>query len=286
MSCELVIHKNINNYAHVDEEKDRRGVYKKGYIVAVRANPNNIHSDKEKLNFTFVRVTDADVAELESYSKEWEMYIDYELVGSDTSIDGYRYRIFSTNPGVSFRGAITLTKAQKYLDNWNVDIFSTAQNEIVVDVTVFDMLKSKGFWDRPEGLTGMTASEVSYNESTGEHIIDVDWSNFLPNVEHREGVAQEMQSRILQRGGTVIDYDLQAETGRFSMYRNDVLTWFRDDVYSQLRKQFIHYRRQFYIEPSLVDTIENSFVTNGTPMEVTKSQLATYVKSMLDKVDA
>lgn len=286
MNCEIVIAKDPYNFVHPDENKDRSGVYKKGYFVSARENPNDVHSDKEKLFFTFIRVSDADADELnEIYEKMWELEIDYELVGSNTTIDGHRFRLFSVNPGVSLRGEITLSKAQSYLDNWNTSIFSVSQNEIVIDIIIYDMLRSKGFWDREEGLQGLTASELSYKKTTGIHTVQVDWSNYLPEFP-RSKIAKELQKRILQREGIINSVDLENNIGEFSITRNSVLKWFRSDLFEKIRKNNVVYRRLFYIEPNIVDFVENYFITNGTGYSVTKAELSTYVKSMLDKASA
>lgn len=288
MACELQIHRNPNNYVHPDVETNKTGVYKKGYIVTGKNLPHSGWGAKERFDygtFVYLTVSDASWEELEDYNRSWELKIDYEKLGQNLSVDGHRYRIFGTNPGVSLRGAVSPQRVAAYLDLWNVSVVSWNSNEVVVDVAIYDMLRSKGFWDRPEGLQGLTASE-NYNQSTGDHIVTVDWSNYMP-TESRNIIASNLRSRILQRGGVIDSVDSQNQVGTFTINRTDVLKWFRTDLFDKVRKQGLLYRREFYIPESDVDNlVQYSTNHNGDSYTVTKAQLASTVQSMLTKADA
>lgn len=289
MACEIMIHRNSSNYSNPNAELDRQGVYKKGYIVGGRTLPHAGWGNQERFEagkFVFIKITDADWSEFEGYDREWELEIDYQKMGEDLTTDGHRFSIFSTNPGLSFRGAITREKAENWLNNWNVTIHSTGLNEITIDCIIWEMLKSKGFWDRPEGLQGLTANEDSYNQTTGEHVISINWSNYLPNVK-RSMLAKNFQHRIEERGGEIITFDLQSETGTFKITRNDVLLWFRQEVYYLVRKFNVIYRRKFYLPEATVDQLtQYSANNNNEPYEATKAEFINYVESMLDKENA
>lgn len=287
MACEILIHRNVGNYSHPDSEKDKRGVYKKGYIVAGKTIPCN-WGNKEKFEggkFVTIRVTNADWEELHSYMKAWELEVDHEHVASNLSVDGHRYKLFSTNPGASLKGVITREKAQKYLDKWNVTIHSVAQNEIVMDCVIFDMLKSKFYWDLDD-LSGLSATEISYNESTGDHVVEVNWENFRTDIIDRDKVRNAIRNRVLSRGGIITSYIAPNEYGRFTINRIDVLQWFKTIIYRAIRRQNLIYRRQYYITESQVDQlVQYSENNNGEPYELTKAQLANNVQSFLDRVD-
>jgi len=288
MPCEILIHRNKNNYSHIDSVKDKQGVYKKGYIVIARDVPHSGWGNEEKFsagNFVTVLISNATADELNSYIDSWKLEIDYILIGSDLTIDGHRYKIFSTNPGTSGLANITKTKAEKYLNNWNVDVFSFDVNEVVFDIKIFDMVKSKGYLDEEE-LVGLNAIEQSYNQITGEHIIEVDWSNYRSEVANRNSIASSIQNKIIRRNGTIISYNLNNQTGIFSIFRNDVLKWFKSDVKQKIIDSNVLYRRQYYIPEVDVDSLVQYSNNNSEPYELTKAQLSTYVNSFLDKVDA
>lgn len=290
MACEILIHRNKNNYSHADTEKDRRGVYKKGYIVIGKTLPHSGWGNAEKFeggNFVHIKVTDATWEELKDYADSWKMNIDYELVGSNLSIDGHRFRIFSTNSGLSGYGNLTRNKIEKYLDNWNASIFSINTNAVVIDVTINNLLRSKSFWDYVpgDGLADIEYQQLSYNQSTGEHVYLLGYSNVRPEIENRSLVAEKIAYRLGKRGFTFANHNTVNQTAEATIFRNEVLVHFRDEVKKDLGKYVIHFRRQFYIEEADVDSlVQYSANHNGEPYEVTKTQLANYIKSQLNKV--
>lgn len=288
MPCELVIHRNKDNYSHIDSEKDKRGVYKKGFIVAGRDYPHSGWGNKERFEygkFVFIRVIDATWDELKGYADSWRHNIDYELVGSNLNIDGHRFRIFNTNSGASNYGNLTRNKIEKYLNSWNVDIFSVNVNEIVIDVVINNMLRSSAFWDYVpgDGLTDIQYSQLSYNKNSGKHVYYLDYSQVRTDITDRSLVAKKIAYRLGLRGVTFSNHNSVNQTAEATIYRNDVLKYFRDEVKRKLSKQIL-VRREYYIEESDVDLlVQYSNNHNGEPFEVTKAQLFNYIKSHLDK---
>lgn len=292
MACELLVHRNKNNYFHTDPEKDRSSVYKKGYIVTGKTLPHNGWGNKEQFsagNFVTLRITDATWEEILDYAEHWRQFIDYNKIGENLSIDGHRYRVYATNSGVSGRGNLTLQKIKKYLDGWNVTIFSNTTNEVVIDCIINNMLRSKSYWDYipGDGLTDIQYSQVSYNQSTGEHIYDLDYSNVRTEIQNRSKVAERLWFKLSKRGATLLSHNETNQTARVSIFRNDVLLYFKNEVYSDTANKSPVYKRQYYIEETDVDSLVN-YSTNhgGNPYELTKSSFLTYIKSMLDKGDA
>jgi hypothetical protein len=292
MACELLVHRNSKNYSHSDAVKDKSGVYKKGYIVIGKTLPHSGWGNKEIFsagNFVHIKVTDATWEELKDYAEHWRLFIDYELVGSNLEIDGHRFRIFSTNGGVSGYGNITRERIERYLNRWNAEIFSVASNEIVIDVTINNLLRSPAYWDYVpgDGLEDIGYSQLSYDQGTGEHVYLLDYSNVRPEILDRNSVAQRIAYRLSERGVTFANHDTENQTAEATIIRNDVLINFRNEVYKDVADNFPLYRRKFYIEESDVDSlVQYSENNNGEPYEVTKAQLANYFKDMENKVDA
>lgn len=292
MACEILIHRNKNNYSHTDTEKDKRAVYKKGYIVIGKTLPHSGWGNQEQFsagNFVTVRVTDATWEELTEYAESWRMFIDYTKIGEDLSIDGHRFRVFSTNPGISGKGNLTREKIENYLDKWNANIFSISTNEVVIDVTINNLLRSPAFWDYVpgDGLADIEYQQLSYNQTTGEHVYLLNYSNVKPEIQNRNAVASRIAHRLSKRGVTFSNHNPSNQTAEATIFRNDVLLHFRNEVYKDVANKFPLYRRQYYIEEADVDSLVNySTNNNGNPYELTKANFLTYIKSMLDKGDA
>jgi hypothetical protein len=273
MACEILIKTDVHgngtvNYTHPDPEKDKRGVYKKGYPVGMMDEPRTFRGYKEGLPyFCAVRVTDGNVADVEamisssfsgrSLTQGWEREIDWTVVNSDLAIDGWRMRAFATNPGFTNIAGINKEMVENYLNNWNAEVFSSASNEVVFDVAIFSSsagagaIQSDGFW-------GVDASNISFNETSyvsgsGTHTVEADYS--LTSF-----TSDQVDDRITQRGGTV-----DSNTGTvatFTIDRSDVFQYFKQEVKDALDRTM--YRRQFRIPEATVDTI----ISTGTEVIV------------------
>jgi len=270
MPCTILIKTDVHsggriNYSLADEEKDRRGVYKKGYPVAMYDDPRKPRGYKEGLPyFCEVHVTDASVAEVNAMIvstfsgtnmlQSWDREIDFSTVNNDPVIDGWRIDVFATNPGSSNYGGITGTMVENYLNKWNAEIYSATTNNVRFDVTIFEdasnnpgAIQSEGFWEAP--VTNISFTETDYNSTTGDHTVEADYS--LSGYE-----ADRVAIRVVDRGGTV-----NSNIGgviNFTINRSDIFQWFQNDVKQSLED--IIYRRQFYIPESTVDTI----ISTGT----------------------
>jgi len=292
MACEILIHRNKNNYSHSNIEKDKRAVYKKGYIVMGKTLPHSGWGNQEQFsagNFVILRITDAIWEEVRSYADHWRMLIDYTKIGEDLVVDGHRFRVYTTNPGVSGYGNLTLQKIENYLDDWNAIVFSNTTNEVVIDCVINDMLRSKSYWDYVpgDGIVDVQYSETSYDQGTGEHIYDLDYSNVRPEIVDRNEIYTRLERRLLLRNATISNHDSINQIMTVSIFRNDVLTYFRDEVYKDVANRFPLYRREYYIDSTDVDSLV-TYSTNhsGEPYEVTKAEFLTYMKSQLDRSDA
>jgi hypothetical protein len=270
MPCTILIKTDVHgdgtvNYYHPDAEKDRRGVYKKGYPVSIYDAPKKPRGFKEGLPyFCEIYVTDASVDELNamissifggvSIMQPWRREIDFSTVNNDPVIDGWRIDVYATNPGSSNYGGITGTMVENYLNKWNAEIYSATKNNVRFDVTIFEdasnnpgTIQSEGFWEAP--VTNISFTETDYNSTTGDHTVEADYS--LSGYE-----AEKVATRVVDRGGTV-----NSNIGgviNFTINRSDIFQWFQDDVRQALENTI--YRRQFYIPEETVDTI----ISTGT----------------------
>jgi hypothetical protein len=278
MSCEILIKTNTHgtgvvDYTHSDPEKDKRGVYKKGYPVGMEDAPRSFRGYKEGLPyFCAINVTDASVAEVEamivstfsekSLNQSWVRQIDFSTVNNNPTIDGWRIKVFATNPGFSNLAGITRTMVENYLNKWNAEVFSAATNEVIFDVAIYEdassnpgSIQSEGFWGVV--LTDVSFTETSYVEETGIHTVEADYS--LSSFS-----SERVQQRIEERGGEVISDVFSVVT--FTIDRVDIFKWFQHEVKEAVENTI--YRRQFRIPEITVDYI----IANGTEIVINHSK--------------
>ena len=287
--AEILIHVNHQDYSHADPEKDESGVYKRGYIVDIQEDSFSWGSKEGLPRFVKVNVTDADVAGVQSMvdsvfggtdiRQSWNRKIDFANVNSNLTIDGWRIRVFALNPGSTNKGGVTQTKAENYLNKWNASVNSATANEVVFDVAIFEdasnnpgALQSTKFWNFDD-ISNLTFTENSYNETSGVHEIELDYSA-EPLL---TGKDQQVATRVLTRGATIISHEPLSDTITFSITRNDVFQHFKEEV-RQLLETAV-YRTQFRIPEATVNTI----VSGGGTTDVTLATLQGYLINRLDE---
>ena len=303
MACEILIKGDTHgdgtvNYTHPDPDKDKAGVYKKGYPVNIRPYPHSGWGYKEgHPYFVQVRVTDGNVEDVEnliatnfggtSINQSWERKIDFTTVNNNVSIDGWRIKVFASNPGATNLAGITRAKVESYLNKWNAEIFSTGTNRVTFDVAIYKdgsnnpgALQSEGFWG--VDVSSIVFNETSYNEGTGVHRIEADYSGTSFDSDNVENIVKSRSGIIISNESKVIIFDIN---------RTDVFTYFKSEVKEALERSI--YSRQFRVLGSTVDTI----ISTGTKttishskgdrdyytLEVTLAQLQTYLINRLDE---
>jgi hypothetical protein len=274
MPCEILIKTDVHgdgtvNYSTGDVKKDERGVYKKGYPVSIFDAPYTHRGYKEGLPyFCAVNVTDASAAEVEAMiastfsekrlNQSWIRQIDFATVNNDLVIDGWRIRVFTTNPGFSNLAGITQSMVENYLTKWYASVFSTATNEVIFDVAIFEdafnnpgAIQSEGFW----GIvpTFVFFNETSYVSETGIHTVEADYTASV-------FTSEQVQERVEERGGEVVSDISSVIT--FTIDRVDVFKWFQQEVKEAIENTI--YRRQFRVPETTVDYI----IANGTQIIV------------------
>jgi hypothetical protein len=303
MPCEILIKGDQHGdgtigYEHPDPVKDKAGVYKKGYPVVIKPYPHPGWGYKEGYPyFVQIRVTDGDVSDVEaliassfsetSIIQDWSRVIDFATVNNDPVIDGWRIRVFATNPGANNYAGVTQSMVENYLTKWNAEVFSATANEVQFDVAIYEdgssnpgAIQSEGFWGIAP--TGVVFSEDTYDQGTGDHTVEADYSV-------TSFTADQVANRVAERGGTI-----NSNTGgiiNFTINRTDVFQHFQEEVRQALDQ--IIYRRQFRVAESTVDTIVSTGIKTTVShskgdrdyytLEVTLAQLETYLLNRLDE---
>jgi len=304
MPCEILIKGDTNaggvvNYTHSDPDKDKRGVYKKGYPVIVKEYPHSGWGYMEgHPYFVQARVTDGDVADVEamiastfsgnSMIQDWTRLIDFATVNNDIPIDGWRVNVFATNPGANDFAGVTQVMVENYLTKWNASVVQAIVNEVRFDVAIYEdsvpdpgAIQSEGFWGVVP--TDVLFNETSYVEGTGVHTVEADYSGSSFD-------ADQVEKRVINRGGIVSSNTAGVIT--FNINRTDVFQWFQQELREVLEQTM--YRRQFRVLETTVDLI----VSTGTKttvshlkgdrdyytLEVTLAQLENYIVNRLDEI--
>jgi len=246
-------------------------VYMTGYMVDVR-NHSRIGGKQVPPKFIQIEITDDDDAQgiQNIYCREWRKEIDWEFVGHDYSIDGHRLRVFVKPEFVSVSGLNSLTRDQveTFLNRWNATVVSIGQNEVVFDATVFNAIKSDGFWNRDVSLVGFT--EIDYNSSTGVHRVEANYSASDLN----QLSPDQIESYIVWRGGVINKHPTSKVT--FDINRIDVFAVFKQDVRTKTSGDYN--RRSFKL---LQQHIDIALANNGT-LSVTRQQFAQYIYNRLN----
>lgn len=275
MPVEIIFRAVNNDHALGDDLVDRC-TYKRGDpIEMLPSKPNfswgTIPESSDR--FLSITVTDATIEEVREYLADYKQRIDYEIVNSNTAIDGWRLRFYVSNMPVTGGLGLTLEQVENYFAKFNISIFSHAPNEVVVDALVKDVVMSAGFW-RVKTLTGkIIITEVSYTEASGEHIFNVDYSE----TKARPAL---LAVRVERAGGVILSHNTQNKTGLFSIKRSDVFTHFKKLV--DARDEVKHYnirRKRFRLPESACAYIESQ---GRHHVPVTKAQL---LAQLIDKVN-
>jgi hypothetical protein len=139
MPVEILIKTDVHgdgtvNYTHSDPVKDRAGVFKKGYPVTSKDVPHPGWGMKERLPwFVVVRITDATKEQVDNYLKSWERILDYEVLQSTPQ--GFRLKVFCTNPGNSGLGNITKEMVESYIEKYGGKIKEFTINSVTFDIS-------------------------------------------------------------------------------------------------------------------------------------------------------
>lgn len=248
------------------KESDRAAP--KGDLIEIRASG----TPKSGLNTPFVNVEIPDLmADWLPKGMAWKIEVDYEVVNNNPEIDGWRLRMFSATQNASAtQGGITRNQVEAFIANWNGTVHSFGQNDVVFDITIFDAIQSNNFWDaKPDNtwLPQVVFSEVSYDQGTGVHRVEADWSALDKNP-------TAVERRLMNLGVDLVSHADQIVT--FDAARSLVRQAFEDDIREKSRRMVQRFR--WRISDVAVDHIVN---VHGGEMVTDAATLNSY---LIDKV--
>jgi len=237
------------------------GYLSKGDIVDVRATS---HVLEVSPSLCTIECPDP-VGDKWFYRSAWEVIVDYVIVNNNPSLDGYRLRMFSALVDSSGNGSVSKNQVEAFINNWGGTIHSFGQNEVVFDITIYDAITSKNFWGRD--VTEYDFTETDYNESTGVHTIEVDYSSQGVNPTTIEKVVSNSGANVISHENKVITFEIDRATVR---------TRFEEDI-KEKSKEIVK-KSRYHVGTGVVDYIvgQGGFV---------QTDLTTLLGYISDKVD-
>ena len=233
-----------DGYLHSDLEKRRRASYYKGYLVQVFPGDYITTASECALpNFVHVVISDIDdIEQVRQYRERWDRLIDYGIVNHQISTDGYRIKVYGTQTSLTDQnvngGKVTQEMVENYLNKWNGQLFSATTNDIKFDISISGCAVSKEFWDI--SLSGTDTEELSYDEETGIHRIQIDYSS-------KSWPEEAVEDIVDYRGASIISHvnNLVTKIIVFDIGRNTVLNNFKENVKEKIEQ--VLYRRKYYV---------------------------------------
>lgn len=234
----------------------------KGDIVEIRATGSGF-GGKEPDAFVLAEVPDTPMTDYEGYNDQWKRNIDFEVVNQDVAQDGFRLRLFADNNNGSL-GAITKDEVEAFINSWGGTVHSFGSNEVVFDIRIYDALVSTAFWEID--IPNVVFDELSYDQETGIHRIEADYSALGNNPTYVERYVSRMGLDIVSHANKVLTYYADRAVVRQA---------FEDDIKEKARKRIA--RRRYHVSEAVVDNIVSQ---GGT----TTTDITTLMSYVQDKI--
>lgn len=241
-----------------------RGIQKKGDVIEIRASGTPFGGVEPDV-FVLVEALGVPMADYLKYNEAWRNVLDYEVVNQNVTLDGFRLRVFSTTVSIGGLGGITKDNVELFLNKWNAAVFAFAANSVTFDFGVYNALQSEAFWEVP--IAGVLFNEISYDQGTGIHRIEINYSAIGNNPTY-------VERYVVQKGGTIISHDNKILT--CDITRASVLNGFKADIKDKVEK--VVAKRRYYVTSAIVDYV----IAQGGMVTATEAQIATYLKDKLD----
>ena len=150
----------------------------KGDIVEIRATSTPTQIGDEATYFVWVDVPSVPIKDFKQYNELWRLDIDFEVVNSNISVDGFSIRVFAVTVNSVNRGALSKDDIEEYIEEWGGTVFSFGTNEVIFDILISDAIVANRFWRawKTDVLSLVDFTELSYDSGTGLHRLQIDYS--------------------------------------------------------------------------------------------------------------
>ena len=267
MAVDILIETNWNNHV---------GGWQKGDIVAMKQVPFTWGKKEGMPRFVKVTITDANynnvqimvqsVFNAQKLVGSWVQSLNWDVVNSNPSIDGWRLRLYTENSGSSDKGQVTKNQVERFINKWNGDVVSFGSNSVTFDDTIYSASTSPAFWER--GVSQINFTELDYTQVGGIHRIEIDYSaiDIKPTL---------VENQVLRRGGEIISHI--GDTIVIDITRSDALKVFKKSLKFHTERTVS--KSQFRVPEATVDNI----ISQGGEITATIAQLQSFLINRLDE---
>jgi hypothetical protein len=277
----------LADYTHPDTDKDRRGVHKRGDIVAIRpdgwsAGPHWAQSQMcyaKSGKFVLVKCPEITVAEVQAWTDSWKDDFAYTIISQNAAQGLYVVRVFEQNAGAAGQNNLTLAKVETFLTKWGCTSITFATNSCQFTFSLWNAVRSESFWERD--VSSVVFTLISYSSATGIGRISADCNAIIEQfvITHandpqaEEKIKGEIGRRIPERGGTLVGWTGRSLT--FEIERSDILTRFRADIKEAAEQGYMRHRYQ-------VNSVDvDAIVAAGGILTLTKAQVLSRLKDKM-----
>jgi len=167
--------------------------------------------------FYLLKVPGVEKESAQQYLEEWRHNTSISIVANDPVSDSYRLRLISDRVSATGKNALVRERVEEFFTDWGATIVNIQNDRVTFDIAVFDAITSPRFWGTD--ISGAVFVETSYNENTGDHLVQIQESPFSP---------AQMKAAVQRNGGTIIPPD------SFVMNRSVARQKLVDDINEQI----------------------------------------------------
>lgn len=238
----------------------------RGDIIEVRATDHPFGGNEQNA-FVVAQVTDASMTSfLYLNNTQWHVDIDYEIISSDLLNDIHQMRVYALNVNSAGLGSLTRQKIEQYLNGWNIEIDSVSENQVILTVDISAVLQSNEFWNYDN--TSVIITELNYDQVTGNHTLQIDYSALQRNP---TGV----ENKAIERGGEIVSHSGRVLVANFT--RADVRDKFFNEIKDKIRFDDRVVQFRYYVPNAAVNFIES----NGGFVNTDIATLQGYIRDKL-----
>lgn len=239
--------------------------YKRGFIVCYEDDSIPISRRMCVPDFFVINCGDIDEEQVRAYLESWKKEIDYTVLAHQVPTDGYRIKVFGSKTSIQEHGVnygrIKKVDVQSTLENWGCSIYQTTTNEVTFDFYIHEMIQSNGFWQTDADLSGIVWTELNYDETTGMHRIQCDYSGTSFS---EKKIESNLKNRIDPKqpgynGDQIVSHENNVVV--FDMNRNLVLQHFKNKMKDKVVKHIM--RRFQYLDLSYCNSILSAIPRTG-----------------------